>query len=148
MPRTIKSSQTAYMTTRYDHHSYLRSKFNPNPSGPVIQKLLQNLQTVSLRWFQGWAMPFDGIEKHFPHSIHLRDPSLTHQARWSNFIFYLRKEEWLINSTEITNCCHIIHIQPNFSFTNWEIITSELLTNKPKSKKRDKTVSTQLLMPN
>lgn len=26
MPRTIKSSQTAYMTSRYDHHSYLRSK--------------------------------------------------------------------------------------------------------------------------
>ncbi len=26
MPRPIKSSQTAYLTSRYDHHSYLRSK--------------------------------------------------------------------------------------------------------------------------
>ena len=50
MPRACNPTDTYYLITRRDHHSYLRS--NPHLiflSGPILSKLLKNLQTVLLR---------------------------------------------------------------------------------------------------
>jgi len=148
MPRMIKSNQTAYITSRYDHHSFLRSTSLTYFSGPILQKLLQNMQTILVRWLQSRATPHHGIEKRFQNPLHLWDPSRTHQARRCNFFALFRKEEWLINSIEITNCFHTILTQPNYSSTNSEIIISDKPTSKPIKSKKDKTPFSLLSLQN
>jgi len=148
MPRMIKSNQTAYITSRYDHHSFLRSNLSLNRSGAIIQKLLENMQTILVRRFQGWATPHHGIEKRFQDPLHMLNPSLTYQARRCNLSLYFSKEEWLINSTETTNCSPTTHTQPSCSSTNWGTTSSDKPTRKPIKSKKDKTPSSQPLLPN
>lgn len=131
MPRMIKSSQTAYITCRYDHHSYLRSNFWVYFSGAVVQKLLKNLQTILVRRFQSRATVNLGIEKYFQNPIHLWHSCWTHQARRCTFYHWLRKEEWPTNSTGTTNYCPTTLTLSSSSFMNSEITTSDKRTKRP-----------------
>lgn len=94
MPRMIKSSQTAYMTSRYDHHSFLRSifLFYTPPSGPILQKLLQNIKTIRLRRFSNRATFYPRIKKHIQNSVRMLNPSRINQTRWCNFCSNLVKK--------------------------------------------------------
>lgn len=87
-------------------------------------------------------------QKRLQNPLRMLNPSWTHQTRWCNFLSHFRKEEWLINSTEITNFSHTILTQHNSSFMNSEIITSDKLTNKPILSKKDKIPSSLLLKLN
>lgn len=49
MPRASNITDTYYIVTRRDHHSYLRSTCPLISSGAVLSQLLPNLQTVLLR---------------------------------------------------------------------------------------------------
>jgi hypothetical protein len=103
MPRMIKSNQTAYLTCRYDHHSYLRSNFGLYFSGAVLQKLFENIKTIRIWRFKILADINPRIEKCLQNSIRMLNSCLIDKARWCNSFIYFRKEEWLISSIEIMN---------------------------------------------
>ena len=69
MPRMIKSNQTAYITSRYDHHSFLRSSFSSKLSGSILQKLFKNMQTIFIRRLQSRTNSYPRIKKYLQNSL-------------------------------------------------------------------------------
>lgn len=93
-------------------------------------------------------MSHSWIKKYLQNPFRVLNSCWINQTRWCIHFLYFRKEEWLINWTETMNSCHIILIQHNYSFMNWEIIISETLINKLINKKKVKIPSSPLLKLN
>lgn len=137
---------TAYITSRGDHHSYLRSKPIVNFSGPILQKLFKNIETIYVRWSISSQPHYPWIENCIQTPIQMWNSSWTHQTRWSNIHIIFSKGEWLINSTETFNFLLIIHILSNCLPMNSETTSFDQIMKKQiKLKKENKLFSLHFL---
>lgn len=137
MPRAINPTDTSFLISRQDHHSFLRSM---NPINIVYQSY-RNYSRICRQYFYGDKHMEQALTLELRHAFRIPYECETpvDLIKHGAVTYPLwRKEEWLINSIDSMNFFLIIITPYSCKLMNFKMLESEQKTKSTRPKKEER----------